>query len=207
MFSILNFEINFSEKQKTFSITWSPVFLFCQKPVLRQMEWGAQNSPVTKNGVLPVTTLFFWKFYICLKTSYKELIWCTNCPNVHINTFCKQWSSIWGCFFPEGILNDLQLWVRRRMPNDDFFQRLFLSTFQNRSRNIFSTMSGTYLRRHQTTLETWSRLTPLNLGSTTILLVCFLALKESRSEREHLWNYLFHLKSSFYSWENQSLEF
>ena len=47
-------------------------------------------------------------------------------------------------------------------------------------------MSGTYLRRHQTTLETWSRLTPLNLGSTTILLVCFLALKESRSEREHL---------------------
>ena len=72
------------------------------------------------------------------------------------------------------------------MPNDDFFQRLFLSTFQNRSRNIFSTMSGTYLRRHQTTLETWSRLTPLNLGSTTILLVCFLALKESRSEREHL---------------------
>ena len=68
------------------------------------------------------------------------------------------------------------------MPNDDFFQRLFLSTFQNRSRNIFSTMSGTYLRRHQTTLETWSRLTPLNLGSTTILLVCFLALKESTCE-------------------------
>ena len=24
-----------------------------QKPVLRQMEWGVQNGPITKNGVLP----------------------------------------------------------------------------------------------------------------------------------------------------------
>ena len=30
-----------------------------QKPMLRQIEWGLQNEPITKNGVLPVTTLFF----------------------------------------------------------------------------------------------------------------------------------------------------
>ena len=31
----------------------------CQKPVLRQIEWGVQKGPITKNRVLPVTTLFF----------------------------------------------------------------------------------------------------------------------------------------------------
>ena len=48
--------------------------LLCQKPMLRQIEWGIQNEPITKNGVLPVT-VFFWKFCFTLRTSYKELIW------------------------------------------------------------------------------------------------------------------------------------
>ena len=31
----------------------------CQKLILRLIEWGVQNGPITKNGVLLVTTLFF----------------------------------------------------------------------------------------------------------------------------------------------------
>ena len=49
-----------------------------------------------KNGVFSVTTLFFWKFCSSLRTSHKELIWCTNEPNTHIRTFFK--SLIWRCF-------------------------------------------------------------------------------------------------------------
>ena len=33
--------------------------LLCQKPMLRQIEWGIRNGPITKNGALPVTNLFF----------------------------------------------------------------------------------------------------------------------------------------------------
>ena len=35
--------------------------LSCQKPMLKQIEWEVQNGPITENGVLAVTTLFFWK--------------------------------------------------------------------------------------------------------------------------------------------------
>ena len=49
-----------------------------------------------KEQSFPVTTLFIWKFCFKLRTSSKELIWCTNNPNVHITTFCEPW----GCFFP-----------------------------------------------------------------------------------------------------------
>ena len=41
-----------------------------QKPMLRQIEWSVQNGSFTKNRVLPVTTLFFWKFCFSLRTSY-----------------------------------------------------------------------------------------------------------------------------------------
>ena len=51
-----------------------------------------------KNGVLPVTTLFFWKFCFSLRTSYKELIWYTNHANVHIHIFWKCWVSFEGAF-------------------------------------------------------------------------------------------------------------
>ena len=61
-------------------------------PILRQIEWVVQNGLITKNGVLPETTLIFWKFYFRLKASYKELIWCNNYPDVHIHTFRKHWS-------------------------------------------------------------------------------------------------------------------
>ena len=32
--------------------------LLCQKPMLRQIEWGVQNEPITKNGYLALTTFF-----------------------------------------------------------------------------------------------------------------------------------------------------
>ena len=30
--------------------------------MLRQMKWGVQNEPLTKDGILPVANLCFWKF-------------------------------------------------------------------------------------------------------------------------------------------------
>ena len=51
-----------------------------------------------------VTTLFFRKFCVSLRTSYNELIWCTNDPNAYILSFCKSWIFIWRCFFPVIIL-------------------------------------------------------------------------------------------------------
>ena len=75
-----------------------------QKPMIRQIEWWLQNGPIKKNGDLPVTSLFFWKFCFSLRTSYKELVWCAKNTNVHIRTFCKRWSFIWRYFFPVSIL-------------------------------------------------------------------------------------------------------
>ena len=48
--------------------------LLCHKSMLRQIDCGVQNGPITKNGVLPLTTSFFQKFCFSLKTLYKELI-------------------------------------------------------------------------------------------------------------------------------------
>ena len=76
--------------------------------------------------MLPVTTLFFWKFCSSLRTyhetiiriiiiyckariiiscSYKGLIWCTNYTNVYIHSIRKRWSFIFGCFLFVSILN------------------------------------------------------------------------------------------------------
>ena len=41
----------------------------------------------------------FWKFCFSLRTSYKELICCTNNPNAHICTFCKRWSLVFDSVF------------------------------------------------------------------------------------------------------------
>ena len=41
-----------------------------------------------------------------LRTSYEELIWCNNYPNVHIHNFNKLGIFIWGWFFPLSILNE-----------------------------------------------------------------------------------------------------
>ena len=43
-----------------------------QKPMLRQIELWVQKRSLKKNRVLPVITLFFWKFCFTLRTSYKS---------------------------------------------------------------------------------------------------------------------------------------
>ena len=42
-----------------------------QRPMLRQIKWWLQNEPVKKNGVLPASTSFFWKFCSSIRTSIK----------------------------------------------------------------------------------------------------------------------------------------
>lgn len=59
----------------------------CQKSMLRQTEWGVQDELIAKNGDLPVTSSFFWKYGFNLRTSGKELIWCADYLNPHIHTF------------------------------------------------------------------------------------------------------------------------
>ena len=69
-FQYLNFETNFLESENLFKKTALQFFelkplrlkihhfhskLFCQKPMLRQIEWRLQNGPITESGVLPVT--------------------------------------------------------------------------------------------------------------------------------------------------------
>ena len=75
-----------------------------QRPMLRQIKWWLQNGPIKKKGVLPVNTLFFWKFCSSIRTSYKGLTCCANDPNAHICTFYKRWSFIWRCLNPVSIL-------------------------------------------------------------------------------------------------------
>ena len=63
-FHYSNFEAGFLKNKKLFCKTGVPHFhtkLHFQKPMLRQIEWTAQNGPITKSGVLPLTTLFFLK--------------------------------------------------------------------------------------------------------------------------------------------------
>ena len=74
--------------------------------MLRQIEWRLQNGPITKGGVLPVTTVFFWKICFSFRT-LKELVWCTNDPNINICIFRRRWSLILGCFFPVSILKNV----------------------------------------------------------------------------------------------------
>ena len=56
----------------------------------------------------------FWKFYFGLWTDYKELIWCSNYPNVHIHTIYKRWSFISEWFFYESIFKHTSKYMKRR---------------------------------------------------------------------------------------------
>ena len=55
--------------------------------VKTNIDWSVQNGPTTKDAVLPVTTLLLVKLLFQFKTSYKELSWCTNYPNVQMSIF------------------------------------------------------------------------------------------------------------------------
>ena len=62
--------------------------------MLKQIEWGVQDGPMTKHRVLPLTTLVFRKKIFSLRTSHKELIWCVRHPDIHIHTFRKRWNFV-----------------------------------------------------------------------------------------------------------------
>ena len=83
--------------------------------MLGQIKWEVQNRPIIENQVLPETTLFFWRFCFSLRTSYKELIWCTS-YRLAIFTLlvsaeilfkdvfsCESPEEIWSCFLEETI--------------------------------------------------------------------------------------------------------
>ena len=111
-FQCLDFETIFLKKENLFLKTRIPFLvesttikvqhfhgkLPCQKLMLRQ-----RMGLFTKNAVLPLTILFFWKFYLSIRTCYKELVECTNFPNFHIHTFRRHLSFIWRCVFPGSI--------------------------------------------------------------------------------------------------------
>ena len=68
-FSILWLWNKFSGKRKPFSWNhwdWKHI-VFIQNCSVRnqwrQIEWQLHNGPITKSWVLPVITLFFWKFF------------------------------------------------------------------------------------------------------------------------------------------------
>ena len=87
----------------------------------------------------------FFKFYFCLRTSYKlykELIWCSNHTNDYIQTFQKRWSFIWGRFSLWVSLNENVLW----RTEDNFLE--ILSYIEN-------------VLKKQETKSRWA-ITPLN---------------------------------------------
>ena len=67
--------------------------LLCQKLTYHK-EWSFASN-----------CFIFLKICFSFRTSWKELIWCTNDPNLHIRIFRKRWSLILGCFFPVSIPN------------------------------------------------------------------------------------------------------
>ena len=78
--------------------------LSCQKPVSRQVEWGVQNGPITKNGVLTLTIWFFWKFNFGIKTSYHTWFKVLTTQMFEFMFLLSVMSFILGCFFNVSIL-------------------------------------------------------------------------------------------------------
>ena len=86
--------------------------------MLRQIVWGVQNGPITKNYYYKKLLLqktasnCFIFFEICfsfrtVSVWLDELNWIDS--NVHIHTFHKRWSFIRRCFFPLTNLNHANL--------------------------------------------------------------------------------------------------
>ena len=55
-------EYRFLVESTNFANASFPYKTHVRSQILRQIEWWVQNGPMTKNGVLPVTTLFFENF-------------------------------------------------------------------------------------------------------------------------------------------------
>ena len=83
--------------------------MVCTNRMGRQVECAVQNGPITKNRILRVTTLFFWKFCFNIRTSSGRVdLMCRlpKCPYPHFSCF----SFIWGCFFRMSMLNFKQIY-------------------------------------------------------------------------------------------------
>ena len=62
--------------------------------MLRQIEWGVRNGPITKNEVLPVTTFLFENFASVQDLLIMSLFDVPITQMSHIHTFRKRWSFI-----------------------------------------------------------------------------------------------------------------
>ena len=62
--------------------------------MLRQIEWGVQNGPITKNEVLPVTTFLFENFASVQDLLIMSLFDVPITQMSHIHTFRKRWGFI-----------------------------------------------------------------------------------------------------------------
>ena len=62
--------------------------------MLRQIEWGVRNGPITKNEVLPVTTFLFENFASVQDLLIMSLFDVPITQMSHIHTFLKHWSFI-----------------------------------------------------------------------------------------------------------------
>ena len=116
--SILQLWNKFSEKQKLFKKleycflvenTKIDNLTFPYKTALSEANvkinrLGSKKLTYHKDKSFASNHFPFSKICFSLGTSYIELIWCTNHPNVHIHTFRKCWSFTLGCFFPVSIL-------------------------------------------------------------------------------------------------------
>ena len=76
--------------------------LLFQKPMLRQIEFGVRDGPITKNGILPAITLFCRTF--CFSFSFQSWFHVPTTQTSRSIFFGKYWSFIWGCFFLVSIL-------------------------------------------------------------------------------------------------------
>ena len=97
-----------------------------QPPRLLRLPRSLKMAHLSTTTLIPGNTSIregrvLWKFCFSKRTSYDELIWCTNYPNVHIHAFCKRWSFIWRCFFPASVLKLNQCQVRNVLGGTTIF--------------------------------------------------------------------------------------
>ena len=87
------------------------------------MEWGVQNGPFTKNGVLPVINLFFLKILFQFKNLLYRVDLLHQQPRCSYLSFCKRRSFIWRSFFPVSILKQ-SCWrrLKKKGSNTVFFK-------------------------------------------------------------------------------------
>ena len=92
MFPIFNFETDFVKNENHFQKTGETFFSWKYDDSKRIISYKTAMSEahvktneitnvITRNGILPVTTLIFWKFCFSLRTSWVDLMYqLPKCP-------------------------------------------------------------------------------------------------------------------------------